>query len=84
MLKPRSRYTGGMNRDLLYSLGLALAAWPPLVGQSYQAQENPRPALQASAAKERAECAAPEVNAALGAGQAAPACRKEPTSPKPR
>lgn len=79
------RYTRDMNRDLLYSLGLALAAWPPLVGQPYEGLEPPRPAVQASAAQEKSICAAPEVTAALGASRlAAQACREDSTIAKSR
>lgn len=76
-----------MNRDLLYSLGLALAAWPPLVGRPYQGVEPPaleRPALQAEARTEEDACV--ELRAAgLGRSETRPsACadRKE-AQPKP-
>jgi hypothetical protein len=46
-----------MNRDFLYSLGLALAAWPPIVGKPVElAPVKPRPAIQATVAATGPTC----------------------------
>lgn len=66
-----------MNRDLLYSLGLALAAWPPLVGEAPNlGPVEPPPAIHASASLDQPERKV--LPAAVGTAQPAeaPACAK--------
>lgn len=46
-----------MNRDLLYSLGLALAAWPPLIGGPPKLVPDEPPPITASVREQEAEAA---------------------------
>lgn len=51
-----------MNRDLLYSLGLALAAWPPLFGEAPNLEPvEPPLAIHATARNDASICAANRV-----------------------